>query len=107
MCVSVLSLTFPMAAQAATSITTLSLSVSRSCLLVSGASAIQTSSSLVLKCNSGSAAPQSPLEVVAAPVADWQLTAHEGSPDGGELFTYTRRMPAVAEQGVMASVDFY
>jgi len=100
---SVLALTTPSLAQTASSTVTLSLSVGRSCLLVSG-SAFQTSAPLVLKCNSGSAAPQSPLEVVAAPIADWQLTGHERSPDGGELFTYTQRNTSA---GVAASVDFY
>jgi len=99
-----LALVSPSTALAASSTTMLSLSVGRSCLLVSSASAVQTSAPLVLKCSSGSAAPQSPLEVVAAPIADWQLIAHESSSDGGELFTYMHRN---ISEGVAASVNFY
>jgi len=99
----VLTLTTPSVAHAASSTVSLTLSVGRSCVTVSGAdAAMQTM--LVLKCNSGSAAPQSPLEVVAGPIADWQLSGHKGSPDGGELFTYIRRSPS---EGATASVDFY
>lgn len=98
------------AAQAAsgTSTVAFSLSVGRSCLLVSvsgaNVSSALVASQLVLKCNRDSAAPQNPLEVVAAPVADWQLTAHGQSADGGELFTYVDRNLL---SGAPAEVNFY
>ena len=101
---SVLALTTPSLVQAASSTVSLSLSVSRSCMTVSGAAVSQPPAPLIVKCNSGSVAPQSPLEVVAAPIADWQLSGHERSPDGGELFTYTQRK--ISER-VAASIDFY
>lgn len=82
----------------------LTVSVVSACVLMGGPATPDAVTSLRLKCTRDSTAPQHPLEVVAAPIADWQLTAHDRSPDGGELFTYTR---GTSPLDAAVTVDFY